>query len=624
MTPRPLAAFLVRLIWLSVLPLVLAAAWLAIDHVQTLQDETRLQATNLAQNFATAIDHHLNARIRALNMLAVSPLADTPQRWSELYVEAQGFRESFGSHVILADTFEPMQMLFNTRSPFGAKLPTLPRPQGYAAAPAALATGKPAVGDTFMGPIAKEPLIAIAVPGMRDGHVAHILLTILETKQFQHRLDQESIPQRWALTLKDGLGDIIAQRAPAGFDARRDVDADGRFESASSLSHWKVVLEIPRDALRAPLFSAGLVLALVIVIATVAGVLGGTLAGRRLGRQVAALATPPAPGRPPLDITEIVAVRRMLDDAAASLHLSETRFETTIEQATMGIALVDLEGRYLLVNRAVSAMLGYSREELLAMTWQQLTPPDELKTDLENLRQLIAREIPSYTREKRFIAKDGTIFWANLGVTLIRTIHGEPDYFIAVMEDIRARKNVEAALVASEQRYRELVENANSAIVHWAQDGTITFFNTYAQHIFLWNAEEIIGKHVGVLVPERESTGADLSELVRNIATHPERYQQVVNENVRRDGSRLWMNWTNRALRDEQGRVTSILAVGIDISELKRIEDELKRRNEELECFNQASVGRELRMIDLKRQINDLSRQLGQPPSFDLSFLGDS
>ena len=146
MKVRPLAAFLARLIWLTVLPLVLAAAWLAIDHVLSLQDEIRQQAANTAKNFATAIDQHLNARIRALNVLAVSPLADDPQRWPELYAEARGFRESFGSHVILTDTGEPMRMLFNTRSPFGAPLPPLPRPQGHAAAPAALATGRPAVG----------------------------------------------------------------------------------------------------------------------------------------------------------------------------------------------------------------------------------------------------------------------------------------------------------------------------------------------------------------------------------------------------------------------------------------------------------------------------------------------
>src|SRR3990172_10394332 len=112
-----LHSFLTRLIWLCVLPLVLLAVYLAVYRVQTIQAERDLEAENLAKNLATAIDQHLNTRIGALHMLAVSPLADDASRFKELYQEAQGFHQSFGSHVILADL--NMRMLFNTRVPFG-------------------------------------------------------------------------------------------------------------------------------------------------------------------------------------------------------------------------------------------------------------------------------------------------------------------------------------------------------------------------------------------------------------------------------------------------------------------------------------------------------------------------
>jgi PAS domain S-box-containing protein len=744
---RSLASFLARLIWLSVLPLLLAAAWLAIDNVRKTQEETRQQAASTAKNFTSAIDHFLQTRIGALHMLAVSPLADDPKRWPELYTEAQGFRESFGTHVILADTGEPMRMLFNTRTPFGAQLPPLPRPKGHAAAPAALESGRPAVGDIFMGPIAKEPLVAIAVPGIRDGKVAHLLLTILETKQFQQRLEQEILPATWSLTLKDGRGEVIAQQSPAGFEPNRDVEEDGRFVTRSTLSSWSVAVEIPRDAMNAPLISAGISLAAALAIATIAGVLGGMLAGRRLNRQVISLTGDPSLADLPMDIIEIVAVRQKLDDAAANLRLSENKLTATFEQATIGIALVDFEGRCLTVNRAVSTMFGYSNSEMLTKTWQQLTHPDDLETDLEYVRKLFAHECDSYSREKRFLHKDGSAFWANLGVTLLKKPDGTPDNFLAVVENIQARKEIEAkliereallsdmsamthvggwtfdpatgrgdwtaeaarihdlpvdapinveaglsyyigehrqiiaeavrtaieqgrpydlelemqtatgrrkwvrtighpvheegkvvkmrgaiqdlterkldeiALAQSEQRYRELIENANSAIIHWAPNGAILFYNEYAQDLFGWNAAEIIGQHVGILVPDQDSTGADLSKMLADIAAHPERYQQNINENIRRDGSRIWMNWTNRAIRDERGQITSILAVGNDITQLKKTEEELKRRNEELERLDRASVGRELQMIALKRQINELSQQLGRTPPFDLSFV---
>jgi hypothetical protein len=125
-------SFLTRLIWLAVLPLILLAAYLAIDHVRTLQAEFDREATDQARNFATAVDREIETQIQALQLLATSPRLDDPSRLNEFYKEAQGFRETFGTHVILADT--SMQMLLNTRTPFGTALPKLPRPRGRAAA----------------------------------------------------------------------------------------------------------------------------------------------------------------------------------------------------------------------------------------------------------------------------------------------------------------------------------------------------------------------------------------------------------------------------------------------------------------------------------------------------------
>jgi hypothetical protein len=166
-----LSTYLIRLIWLSVLPLLLLALWLVYDSIGTQQSEREREAQNLVNNLAGIIDQYLEARISALHMLAISPLLDDRTRWPELYREAVGFRESFGSHVILASAEKPMQMLFNTRVPFGQSLPVLPRPRGRAAAPTAIATGKPAVGDLFIAPLAKVQMVSIAAPVQRAGKV---------------------------------------------------------------------------------------------------------------------------------------------------------------------------------------------------------------------------------------------------------------------------------------------------------------------------------------------------------------------------------------------------------------------------------------------------------------------
>ena len=617
-TTRPLASFLTRLIWLSVLPPLIAAAWLAGHNVLSMRDASRQQAANTSKNFATSIDHYLSSRIKALNILAVSPLVDDPQSWPKLYAEAQGFFDNFNSHVILTDIDQPMGMLFNTRIPFGAPLPPLPRPKGHAAAPTALSTGIPAVGDTFMGPIAKEPLVAIAVPAKRDGKVVHLLLTTLEARLIQQRLDLEALPAAWSLTLRDGKGDIIAQRTSADFDPSQKVDNDGRFEVESKLSPWKVVLEIPRDALLKPLVSNGFFLALAVTLATMAGVLGGTLASRRLGRQVAGLTAPPSADSPPIDIEEIAAARQLLDEAATSQRLNESRYQAMFENASIGIAQVALDGPCLQVNQTVCAMFGYSRDELRTRTWQQLTPPDELPTDLNYVARLIAGDLVSYQREKRFKARDDSLFWANLGVTLIRKPDGTPDYFIAIVEHIQARKDAEAALIERDALLTDM--GAMTHVGGWFFDPTTGKGQ--------WTPEAARIHDLADDKPIDAATGLSfytekhrpIIEAAIQEATRETKPYDLELEILTSAGRHKWVRTIGHPVVKD-GQVVRLRGAIQDITKYKELVEELKQRNEELEGFNRATVGRELQMIELKQQINELSRQLGQEPPFDLSFV---
>ncbi|NLX95311.1 MAG: PAS domain S-box protein [Rhodopirellula sp.] len=135
-------------------------------------------------------------------------------------------------------------------------------------------------------------------------------------------------------------------------------------------------------------------------------------------------------------------------------------------------------------------------------------------------------------------------------------------------------------------KYRELIQNANSAIVRWRRGGAITFANDFALEFFGYRADELIGKNVEILFPERESSGADLSLLVRDIVDHPDRYADHVNENVCRDGRRVWLAWTNTPLLDENGQVAEILAVGSDITRQKLAEQALRKSEADLKALN--------------------------------------
>jgi diguanylate cyclase (GGDEF)-like protein/PAS domain S-box-containing protein len=132
--------------------------------------------------------------------------------------------------------------------------------------------------------------------------------------------------------------------------------------------------------------------------------------------------------------------------ACKALHDSEDRFRLIFNQAAVGLAHVALDGRWLRVNQKLCAITGYSEQELLSLRFQQHTHPDDLATDLEQIGRLLAGDIQNYSKEKRYIHKDGHALWVNLNVSLVRDDAGQPNYLISVIEEISHRKQVEGEL----------------------------------------------------------------------------------------------------------------------------------------------------------------------------------
>lgn len=146
------------------------------------------------------------------------------------------------------------------------------------------------------------------------------------------------------------------------------------------------------------------------------------------------------------------------------------------------------------------------------------------------------------------------------------------------------QRQVLEALRQSERKYRELVEHAHSIILHWTRDGRITFMNEFGQRFFGYTEAEILGRHVvGTIVPETESTGRDLRPLMDQISAVPVAFEQNVSENMRRNGEKVWIAWTNKVYLDDQGRGEVILSIGTDITERKQAE-------EEINCYDNAPM----------------------------------
>lgn len=148
-----------------------------------------------------------------------------------------------------------------------------------------------------------------------------------------------------------------------------------------------------------------------------------------------------------LDITERKRARE-------ELRRNEELFRRTFESAGVGVAYVTLDGRWLRVNNKLCEMSGYPREELLRMTFLELTPAEDRQASIDRIRRMLAGELGPYSLERRYVRKDGSRVWVNLSVSLVRDTIGEPDFLLCLAEDITERKIAE--LVPEPLTCREL------------------------------------------------------------------------------------------------------------------------------------------------------------------------
>lgn len=258
--------------------------------------------------------------------------------------------------------------------------------------------------------------------------------------------------------------------------------------------------------------------------------------------------------------------------AEAALQQSEARFRSTFEQAAVGIAHVAPDGRWLRVNRKLCEILGYSREELLARTFQDITHPDDLDADLDYVRRMLAHQIDTYSMEKRYIRKDGGAIWINLTVALTRKPDGTPDYFISVVEDIRARKQAEAALSESDEKLKLFIEHAPAALAMFdRQMHYLAASHRWMEDYFLGD-RDIIGRSHYEIFPEI----TEHWKAVHRRGLAGEIVQADEDRFERSDGTIQWLHWGVRPWRTADGAVGGIVIFTEDITERKRAEEALR------------------------------------------------
>ncbi|MBW4463631.1 MAG: PAS domain S-box protein [Nodosilinea sp. WJT8-NPBG4] len=264
-----------------------------------------------------------------------------------------------------------------------------------------------------------------------------------------------------------------------------------------------------------------------------------------------------------------------LEASNQALHLSNQRFRSAFDYAGIGMSLTSLEGHWLEVNRSLCEITGYGEAELLATTFQAITHPDDLDTDLDLMRQLLNQEIRHYHLEKRYRHRQGHWIWVLLSVSIVTDEQQGPLYFVAQIQDINERKQSEMALHKSQALLLEA--QSLGRIGSWEYD--------VATQKVTWSAEKfrILGRDPALGEPSFDELlrlyhpddGDQLRRLVEHSLTTGESYSMRL-KCTRSDGVIRYLDDQGQAERNAQGDVVRLFGIAQDVTERVQAERELR------------------------------------------------
>ena len=270
-----------------------------------------------------------------------------------------------------------------------------------------------------------------------------------------------------------------------------------------------------------------------------------------------------------IDITKQKELEKILEKTNSILRW-------TIESLSDGIVVVDLNFNIILYNQNFLNIWGVKDEDLEDTTRFLYIASKKVVYEKMFLKRIDELRKDIYASGKgRLTLLNGRIYeWYSIPFKVQNRVSGR----IWHLKDITEKIQAEAALREREKNYRELVENVNSIVLRWKPDGTITFINRFGEKFFGYKRKELIGKNVcDTIVPQCDSEGNNLHQMIEDITRNPNRYVNNENENMTKDGKRVWILWKNRPVYDSDNNLIEIFSIGHDITEKKILEKKLEK-----------------------------------------------
>jgi len=307
-------------------------------------------------------------------------------------------------------------------------------------------------------------------------------------------------------------------------------------------------------------------------------------------------------------------------NAEQALRQSEERYRRTFELAGSGLAQVGLDGRFMRVNKRLCEMLGYAEGELIGMSVKDISHPEDRNAVDDRRQNLFTGQAETIQIEKRYLRKDGGTIWAHVAIAMERDAAGKPLYAISVLDDITARKQTDAALRESEERYRRTFELAGSGVAHIGLDRKFIRVNRRLCEILGYPEHELIG------MTGRQISHPEDLDVINNERAKMERgevdHVRVEKRYLRKDGSAVWITFSMVVEHDEHGHPTYEIAIFDDITERKQAEEAVRESEERFRSLTQLSSDWYWEQ-DENFGLTFMSRRMGEKTGLDAAaFIG--